>query len=200
MSDVLAVENIRKHNIVDFVRRRTPLYNAREMRAPAWVSGDEVVAIFYRDQVAAIAAGETGTLSLTRNATSVSIVRRTDDPPVPWDSSTALVRFRLEARARRPPDGALGWMELPPRPREVLTVPASAVIQSPEGPYVLVSIGGFEFEKRPIEIGETFSKQGFAVVLAGLRANERVVARATFFVEANRRLGNRLVPDDEAAP
>jgi hypothetical protein len=80
-------------------------------------------------------------------------------------------------------------LALPPRPRQVLTVPASAVLQSPEGPYVLVSVGGLRFEKRPIAIGETFLKEGFAVVLSGLRVNERVVARATFFFDADRRQG-----------
>ena len=40
----------------------------------------------------------------------------------------------------------------------------------------------------PIEIGETFAAEGFAVVLSGLRAGEPVVARATFFVDAGRRL------------
>lgn len=70
-----------------------------------------------------------------------------------------------------------------------MTVPASAVLQSPEGPYVLVSIGDLRFEKRPIAIGETFLKEGFAVVLSGLRVNERVVARATFFFDADRRQG-----------
>jgi hypothetical protein len=79
-------------------------------------------------------------------------------------------------------------VELAPRPRQVLAVPASALLQSPEGPYVLAWTGvGFNFEKRPIEIGETFLKQGFAVVLSGLQVNERVVGRATFFLEADRR-------------
>jgi hypothetical protein len=61
-------------------------------------------------------------------------------------------------------------------------------VQSPEGPYVLAWTGsGFNFEKRRIELGETFLKQGLAVVLSGLRVNERVVGRATFFLEADRR-------------
>ena len=33
------------------------------------------------------------------------------------------------------------------------------------------------------------SRQGFAVVLKGLQVNDRVIARATFFVDADRRLG-----------
>ena len=47
----------------------------------------------------------------------------------------------------------------------------------------------YTFTKRPIEIGETFLKQGLTVVLSGLQPNDRVIARATFFVDADRRLG-----------
>ena len=45
------------------------------------------------------------------------------------------------------------------------------------------------FEKKPVQLGETFVKQGFAVVTGGLSLHERVVARATFFLDADRRLG-----------
>jgi hypothetical protein len=94
----------------------------------------------------------------------------------------------LDRDGTPPRAGAIGWVELAPRPRQVLAVPASALLQSPEGPYVLAWTGvGFNFERRPIEIGETFLKEGFAVVLSGLQANERVVGRATFFLEADRR-------------
>jgi hypothetical protein len=48
---------------------------------------------------------------------------------------------------------------------------------------------GHGFEKRPIEIGETFVKDGFAVVLSGLRVHDLVVSRASFFLDADRRLG-----------
>jgi hypothetical protein len=78
-----------------------------------------------------------------------------------------------------------------PRPRQVVGVAASAVLQSPEGPYVLAWSGhGYTFVKRPIEIGETFFKHGLAVVLSGLQPNDRVIARSTFFVDADRRLGD----------
>ena len=62
--------------------------------------------------------------------------------------------------------------------------------RQPEGPYVLAWAGGRRFEKRPVRIGETFTKQGFAVILSGLRPHDRVVSRAAFFVDADRRLGN----------
>ncbi len=198
VEDFAAVENIRKHNIVDFVRRQTPLFNAREMRGPAWVGDDGVLtAIFYKDQVAALGAGESGLFALSRDPRQVTPAHRAAAVPVAWDESTEAVKFEFPRNAAPFPAGTVGWLELGRRPREMVTVPASAVVQSPEGPYVLVSTGGFAFEKRPIEIGETFAKQGFAVVLAGLHVNERVVARATFFVDANRRLGNPLVPAEE---
>jgi hypothetical protein len=201
MADLNAVENVRKHNIVDFVRRRTPLFNGRELRGPAWVSGPGIVeVVLYKDQIEALAADEVGVFTPTGAPAAHLEVQRTKDPPGAWDRSTAFVRFRVRggvpAKAAPPaPVGEAGWLELEPRPREVLTVPASAVLQSPEGPYVLAWIGGFSFEKRPIEIGETFHKQGFAVVLSGLRPNERVVSRATFFIDADRRIGAKT-PDE----
>ncbi len=188
MSDLAAVDNVRKHNVVDFVRVRTPLFNVRDMRGPAWAGEDgRITAIFYRDQVAAMADDEVGRFSATRDPAQVWEVRRAGGGG-PWDGATARVDFRAPRPAAAPPPGTVGWLELARRPREMLTVPAPAVVQSPEGPYVLVATGGLAVEKRPIEIGETFFKQGFAVVLSGLKANERVVARATFFLDADRRL------------
>ncbi|MEP6652037.1 MAG: heavy metal-binding domain-containing protein [Myxococcales bacterium] len=204
MADMNAVENVRKHNIVDFVRRRTPLFNGRELRGPAWIARPGIVeVVLYKDQIEALSADEIGTFTPTATPAARLEVQRTAEPPAAWDRSTSLLRFRIregtraKSTARTPPapGGEAGWLELEPRPREVLTVPASAVVQSPEGPYVLAWIGGFSFEKRPIEIGETFLKQGFAVVLSGLRPNERVVSRATFFIDADRRIGAKI-PDE----
>jgi hypothetical protein len=96
--------------------------------------------------------------------------------------------------------GQVGWVEFARRPREVLAVPATALLQSPDGPYVLVPTGGSRFEKRPVAIGETLPKQGFAVVLSGLGPQERVVSRAAFFVDADRRLARREPESGWGAP
>lgn len=197
MAEMAAVENVRKHNIIDFVRKRSLLFNERELRGPACVESDGVItAVLYNDQIDALAADESGSFALAEAPKITFPVRRTADPWTGWDRSTSRLRFRLDAGgAARAGDslqpGQVGWLELAPRPRQVLTVPTSAVLQSPDGPYVLVSVGGFRFEKRSIEIGETFLKEGFAVVLSGLHVNERVVARATFFLDADRRLGSQ---------
>ena len=194
-ADLAAVENVRKHNIIDFVRRRSLLVPARELRGPASVDADgAVTALFYQDEIASLDEREQGTFTPADSPDVAVRVRRLDGPAAAWDRSTARIRFEIVAgqargaRSAAPARGRTGWVELAPRPRQVLAVPASAVVQSPEGPYVLAWTGaGLTFIKRPIEIGETFLKQGFAVVLSGLRANERVVGRATFFVEAERR-------------
>jgi hypothetical protein len=196
-ADFAAVENVRRHNIVDFVRRRSLLVPARELRGPASVNPDGTVsALFYDDEIAALDDAETGLFAPTAAPQRTFRVRREPGESERWDGSTSHVRFRFtpanHGSAPRPLD--VGWVELAPRPRPVLAVPASALLQSPEGPYVLAWTGvGFNFEKRPIEIGETFLKQGFAVVLSGLQVNERVVGRATFFLEAERRAADRAV-------
>jgi hypothetical protein len=110
---------------------------------------------------------------------------------VAWDRSTSLIRFHTVGKApARAAAGQTGWLEVAPRARQVVSVAASAVLQSPEGPYVLAWSGhGYSFVKRPIQIGETFLKEGLVVVLSGLEPHDRVIARATFFVDADRRLG-----------
>jgi hypothetical protein len=198
--DVEAVENVRKHNVIDFVRRRSLLPHTREMRGQAWLEDDGTIgAVFYKDQIDVMAAEEQGTFSLARSPDVAVPVRRAPDAPESWDESTSRIRFRPEKSPLHP--GDVGWVELARHPRDVLAVPAAAILQSSEGPYVLAWTGvGYQFEKRPVEIGETFTKYGFAVVLSGLRANERVVSRAAFFLDAERRLANRAVEGGAAIP
>jgi hypothetical protein len=197
MPDLTAVDNIRKHRILDVIRRRSLPANIRELRAPALVASDgDVQAIFYDDQIAAMDAGETGVLSATGDASASFSVIRAATAGERVDRSTSRVHFRLLPGAPRPAPGLTGWLVLAPRVREVLTVPASALLQSPRGTYVLVWSGADRFDKREIEIGETFLKQGFAVVLSGLQLHDRVVSRAAFFLDAERRLrqGDQVPP------
>jgi hypothetical protein len=191
--DTTAVENVRKHRTLDFVRKHALLPTIRELRGPAWVAADgAVVALLYDDQIAALAQDETASFAPSQDtpaapAPPAVVVRRTGEPPESWDASTSRVRFR--AGAKSPPRaGAVGWLSIAPKARDVVGVPSPAVAQSPEGPYVLVADGAGGYVRRPIRIGETFLKQGFAVVLDGVREHERVAARATFFLDAERKL------------
>jgi hypothetical protein len=191
MVDLRAIDNVKKHNIVDFVRRHSLLPVLRELRGPAWVDDDgSLWAIFYNDQIEALAPDEPATFAPGDAPAATVAARRTADAPVAMDRSTSRIRFQTAKGTARLAAGRTGWLEAAPRPRAVVGVAASAVLQSPEGPYVLAWTGhDYTFVKRPIDIGETFFKQGFAVVLSGLQPNERVIARATFFVDADRRLG-----------
>jgi hypothetical protein len=207
VADLAATENVRRHNIIDFVRHKSLLVPSRELRGPASVGADGLVtALFYDDAIAAPAADEIGTFTPTDAPAQSFAVVHVAGAAARWDRSTSRIQFRVTSTgpkgataAAGPRAGQVGWVELQPRPRQVLGVPASAILQSPEGPYVLAWTGtGFNFEKRPIEIGETFLKEGFAVVLSGLRVNERVVGRATFFLEADRRAASHAVETESA--
>jgi len=189
--DLRSIDNVKKHNIIDFVRKHALLPVLRELRGPAWSEdGGVVSAIFYNDQIEAIPPDEPATFRYGDAPAITVTVQRTDDAPVAWDRSTSRIRFRTGKGSGRLTADQVGWVEAAPRPRQVTAVAASAVLQSPEGPYVLAWSGhDYTFVKRPIEIGETFAKHGLAVVLSGLRPNDRVIARATFFVDADRRLG-----------
>jgi hypothetical protein len=194
MPDMTAFENVRKHKIIEFVRVHSLLPVLREIRGWARVENDhEIAAIFYRDQIDALGPEEHGTFSLTASPKNSIPVTRTQEPAVLWDRSTSMIRFRVDDNGPSKGGnsiqaGQVGWLRVADKARAVLGVSESAVLQAPEGPYVLAWAGGERFEKRPVELGETFSRQGFAVVLSGLRVNELVVSRATFFVDADRRL------------
>jgi len=192
MPDITAVDNVRKHRIMDFVKKRALLPTVQELRGAAWVEKDGAIsAIFYDDQIAAMEKGDAATFTLTQATEGALALRRTGEPPSRWDDSTSRIRFRLSPSAARTAilkEGDAGWVELARKPREVLTVPATAVLNGPDGPYVLAATAS-GFEKKQVQIGETFVKQGFAVVIAGLSLHDRVVARAAFFLDADRRLG-----------
>ena len=196
--DFNAVYNIHKYRLVERVARRTMLSLQRVMRGPARVGDDgELIAVFYEDQILSMAAGEPGLLQLARAPSSSIPVRRTPAPPIRWDRSTSLVHFRIEpprdgsddARSPVHSDDA-GWIELEGSSRDLMVVPDSAVIQSSEGPYVLAAADGGRFEKRPIEIGETFPRSGLTTILSGLESEDRVVSHDAFFMDAERRVGN----------
>jgi hypothetical protein len=193
MADLTAVENVRRHKVLDVVRMRSMLFDQRELRGAASVEPDGLItAVFYTDQAQALTSDDEGAFSLTAIPSRSVDVRRTADAAEPWDASTVRIRFQRSPSAKAGEaltPGQVGWVEMRRKARSVLTVPADAVLQSPEGPYVLRSLGNFTFEKRAIEIGETFSRQGVAVVLSGLAPLDRVVARAAFFLDADRRLG-----------
>ena len=177
----------REHSVIGAAKRRV---FALEVRAPAWLGPDRLVtAVLYQDELAGLVPDEHAEFfGASAPGTGVD-VRRTADPPAAWDASTSRVHFRLSQDARDIAPGEVGWVRLAPRPRELLVVPSSAILYSPDGPYVLGSDAeGRTFHKRHVELGKVFTKQNLAVVLSGLNDGEPVVVGGTFFLDAERRL------------
>ena len=167
----------------DFVRRRG---FGQGVRAPAWVEDDgSVVAILYRDETEGLDRQDGGSFSPSATPDALVPVRWQGLPPEPWDRSTARVRFRSDPAAR-PRPGDIGWVRLPAMRRDLEVVPRSAVLESVEGPFVLVSSPEARLTVRPVEIGRVLGD--YAVVLSGLRLQDRVSVRSAFLLDAERRL------------
>jgi Heavy metal binding domain len=177
----------------DFVRRRG---FGQGVRAPAWVEEDgSVVAVLYDDEIEAWGRQDRGSFSPSAGPAAVVPVERDARPPEPWDRSTSRVRFRADP-AHPPRPGDVGWVRLPATRRELEVVPRSAVLESDEGPYVLVSSAEDRLTVRPVEIGRVLGD--YAIVLSGLRLQERVSVRSAALLDAERRL--RREPSLEVVP
>lgn len=186
--------NLKNYRIVGSAQRRI---FAQAVRAAAWSeTGGLVTAVLYNDELIGLSSDECGSF-FRAAAPGIGIaVRRTAKAPAPWDGSTSRVEFRVDSTARtaeqpRPAReleaGEVGWVTLGAKPRELLVVPANAVLYSSHGPHVLVvSPDGRAFSKRRVEVGKTF--RGATVVLSGLRAEEPIAVSNTFFLDAERRL------------
>jgi multidrug efflux pump subunit AcrA (membrane-fusion protein) len=151
--------------------------------APARVEDDgRVVALLYRDEVASLAPDERAAFVAADRAGvehGVGRIAATADPE-PWDDAVVQVAFRFETKARAPAPGSTGWMKFSRKLRDTLIVPSTAVLQSSEGPYVLVyaaDAGGLS--RRKVTIGRTF--QGMTTIVSGLRVHEPVVVANTLF-------------------
>lgn len=73
-----------------------------------------------------------------------------------------------------------------PVPGEWPAVPESAVIEGGKRQVVLVARGEGRYEPRPVTLGARVA--GYAQVLAGIKAGERVVTQATFLIDAESNL------------
>jgi hypothetical protein len=181
----------------DSVSRVKPFESSFDMRAWAWAESRDVgVALYPRDLAELLKPGEEGLFepqSGPRGPLPHGIkVHLADQAPEPWDASTALVRFRLDAHAGAALEAKeIGSVKFATRLRNGLVVKESAIIQSPEGPYVLVASEDRKtFTKRPVEVGSIMYE--YADVVGGLREDEYAVALHTFVLDTERRLGRRV--------
>src|SRR5262249_3644600 len=133
-------------------------------------------------------AGETATFFPSSGASAERAagvpVRMSAAAAEDWDGATVRLRFAPArgALAR----GATGALKLSSPLRRELVVRASAILRSPAGPYALVvSNDRHTLTRRPVVIGNVI--YGYATILSGLHKDESVVARRTFFLDAERR-------------
>lgn len=180
----------------DSVSRVKKFESAFDMRAWAWAESRDVgVALYPRDWALLLKPNEEGLFepeSGPRGPHPHGIkVRVAAQAPETWDAATVLVRFRLDGHA-----GAelvakeIGSVKFATRLRDDLVVKETAVVQSPEGPYVLIASEDRKtFTKRPVEIGSTLYE--YASVVGGAREDEYAAAAHTFVLDAERRLGRR---------
>jgi hypothetical protein len=185
-----------QNGVVDVARRRVV---TQLVRAPAWLArGGAVTAVLHKDDLVGLMPGEHALFLGTGTPGAGTSVHLSSDPPSPWDASTVQVHFQLDRMAPVTKEDT-GWLELAPRPRELLVVPSSAVLYSGAGAYVLAAPpGGRTFTRRPIDIGRILDSGyaaglsgdhfGAIVVLSGLEEGEQVVVADTFFLDAERRL------------
>jgi hypothetical protein len=185
----LTVSNHAEMRHYEAVARVRSYALAKEMRFQAWMQDAETgVALLHLDEIELLEPNEEGffTPLKPRKGDPPEGIRLelTGEPTTKWDRSTALVRFRVSPKAGLLPLQT-GSVKFEGRLRRGLVVQASAVLQSPEGPYTLVVTDRRRtLTKRPIEIGSVV--HGYATVISGLRRGEEVAATHALFLDAER--------------
>jgi len=184
-----------RSGVVDVARRRVV---TQLVRAPAWLADRAVTAVLHKDDLVGLVAGERALFFGTTTPGAGTPVHLSPDHPSPWDASTVQVHFQIDRMVPGTKEDT-GWLELAPRPRELLVVPSSAVLYSGEGAYVLAAPpNSHKFTRRPVDIGRILDSGyaaglssdhfGAIVVLSGLEEGEQVVVGNAFFLDAERRL------------
>jgi multidrug efflux pump subunit AcrA (membrane-fusion protein) len=160
-----------------------------EVFAPAIVQADgTITARLYRDELATLGADEHAEFvpSATPDAIDrpVKVQRDAREPAV--HATLADVVFRPQPGAAPPSSGQVGWVKLSYKTRDMLVVRASSVIQSTDGPYVLVFSAKLgTLTRRKVEVGKEW--EGMTAIVGGLRDKEFVVMGDTFSFDAERR-------------
>jgi len=188
---------------------------AEQVRAAAWLGTDGIgTAVLYKDDLVGLQPDEPAQF-FGGSAPNMGIdVHLLPEPSSSVDASTSKVRFRLDAAASAPSFAGsreVGSLQVRSHTRELLVVPASAVLYSAQGPYVLAAAQSEDtFTKRLVQIGRILdsgyvggragSTAGAIVILSGLNEGERVITANTFFLDAERRLQAARGSEDGVMP
>jgi multidrug efflux system membrane fusion protein len=114
-----------------------------------------------------LATGKLAVIDNQINTTTATIVYKAsfeNADEALWPGQFVNIRLLLEVR------------------RHVLSVPLTAVVRGPDGPYVFLASADRSVEKRPIKVG--FANKTTAIVDSGLSAGDRVVTDGQYRIEA----------------
>lgn len=152
-------------------------------------------------RVRVVATPFVGDLSWLAPGAAARFEPRDGGPPVPvtldsiepalTEGTRALrVRFTADGSALRL--GDIGEVIIPRPAREALVIPRDGVIDTGTERYVFVESSEGVFEARSVQLGELEGEQ--RIVIAGVDAGERVVARGAFLLDSESRLRAALAP------
>ena len=161
------------------------------IRAAAWVEGSgSIIARIDARQAAGLAPGARGRFvpagETPPNAGGLEVRVIDVTPPAARAEARTTARLELVSRGSSLRPMQTGWVELSAPDRAVLTIPASAVLESPEGPFVFTGTPRSRtFSRRPVELGTVV--RGSAVIESGLAEGEQVLTTGAFMLEVERR-------------
>lgn len=172
-----AVETARRQSVV------------LEPAGPAWLDTNRSGwAVIHDDELLGLRDGEHGTFTPTARPSERIPVRLDRSRLVRWDDTTSRAALVVEPGGPAPAPGTVGLVEWPARRAELVLLPGSALLYSPEETAVISpSPDGRHFPRRAVRMGG--SNFGLAAVLEGLGPGERVAVRDGFFLQAEQRLG-----------
>ncbi|MDC0670681.1 efflux RND transporter periplasmic adaptor subunit [Nannocystis radixulma] len=118
-------------------------------------------------------------------------------PAVSADSRSVRVRLPLDNDKRELVAGMPAVVTFTLPGETGVAVPRDAIVDAGKQPYVFVDAGGGRLVPRPVVLG--IKDDEFVRVREGVSAGERVVAGATFLVDAESRLRAALIPTAPAS-
>lgn len=144
-----------------------------------WITGD-----IYEDDLARVQVGQELTAVTTSYPDEAfnGVIARVS-PNIDPNTHTAQVRCQIRNSDAKLKPQMLATVRIVTRPGSALVVPQDALVFDTDSYYAFVEVNPGTFEHRQVKIA-SWSRSGFARVVAGLKAGERVVTGETLQVNA----------------
>jgi Cu(I)/Ag(I) efflux system membrane fusion protein len=146
---------------------------------PVWITAD-----IYEDDLSRVRVGqqlEAVTTAFPQETFKGLIARIS--PDVNPDTHTLQIRCEVRNRAGVLKPQMLARVKIITQAGSALVMPQEALVFETDAYYAFVDTGGGRVERRKVAVG-SWSQQGLARVIAGLKAGERVVTRESIQVNA----------------